>query len=105
MMANDFTIITDLGGVLVAVDKRKMSAELAKHSALSAKEILSNFSSTKLTKFDLGFGKGLLTPREFYRATAVKLRLSGISFGKFAKIYSGIFIMLIYTRENICSLI
>ncbi len=91
MMANDFTIITDLGGVLVAVDKRRMCAEFARHSTLSAKEILSNFSSTKLTKFDLGFGKGLLTPRDFYRATAVKLRLSDISFGKFARLYSDIF--------------
>lgn len=91
MMANGFTIITDLGGVLVAVDKRAMSAKFARHSTLSASEILSNFSSTKLTKFDLGFGKGLLTPREFYKATAVKLQLSGLSFLGFAKAYGGIF--------------
>lgn len=94
-MANDFAnfaIITDLGGVLVDVNKRAMCAKLAKYSALpSATEILSNFSSTKLTKFDKGFGKGILTPREFYKASAAKLKLSGLSFGKFAKIYSDIF--------------
>ena len=91
MMANDFTIITDLGGVLVAVDKRAMSAKFARYSTLSAKEILSNFSSTKLTKFDMGFGKGLLTPREFHKATAAKLRLSSLNFDRFAKVYGDIF--------------
>lgn len=90
-MANDFTIITDLGGVVVAVDKKPMCDKLAKYSALSAEEIWSNFSPTKLTEFDLGFGKGLLTPREFYRASVVKLKISGISFWEFAKIYSDVF--------------
>ena len=84
-------IITDLGGVIIAVDKRPLCAELAKHSALSAEELLSNFSSTKLTKFDLSFGKGLITPEEFYEASVAKLKLSGISFAEFAKVYSRVF--------------
>ncbi len=90
-MASGFTIITDLGGVLVGVNKRKMCAELANYSSLSATGLLSNFSSTKLTKFDKGFGKGLLSPHSFYKAAAAKLKLSGLSFWKFAKIYSNIF--------------
>lgn len=91
MMASSFTIITDLGGVIVAVDKKPMCGKLAKHSSLSAEEIWSNFSRTKLTEFDLGFGKGLLTPHEFYKASVARLKLSGLSFGEFAKIYSDIF--------------
>ena len=84
-------IITDLGGVIIAVDKRLLCAELAKHSTLSAEELLSNFSSIRLTKFDLSFGKGLITPEEFYEASVAKLKLSGISFAEFARIYSAIF--------------
>ncbi len=90
-MASNFTIITDVGGVIVAVDKKPMCGKLARYSALSAEEIWSNFSQTKLTEFDLGFGKGLLAPREFYKAGVAKLKLSGLSFGKFARIYSDIF--------------
>ena len=91
MMANGFTIITDLGGVLVTVDKWRMSRELAKYSSLSAGKIFSNFSSTSLTRTDIAFGKGLVAPRQFYRQMLRKLRLSGLSFGKFAGIYSDIF--------------
>lgn len=91
MMAGGFTIITDLGGVLVLVDKWRMSRKLAKYSSLSAKEISGNFSSTSLTRTDLAFGKGLLTPRQFYRQMLRKLKLSGLSFGKFARIYSDVF--------------
>lgn len=90
-MSDGFTIITDLGGVILAVDKRRMCRELARYSTLSAREIQSNFSTTKLTKFDLGFGKGLLTPAGFYKASVAKLKLSGLSFGKFARIYTDVF--------------
>lgn len=91
MMAGSFTIITDLGGVLLAVDKGPMCARLADYSSLPLEEIRRHFSNRVLTKIDLGFGKGLLTPRQFYGQMGRKLKLKGLSFEAFVRIYSGIF--------------
>lgn len=84
-------VISDLGGVLVSVDKMKMSRRLAKHSSLSAEQIAGNFSSTMLTEIDLAFGKGIVSPFRFYHDTVLKLKLSGLDFARFVKIYCDIF--------------
>jgi len=84
-------IITDLGGVLVDVDKVKIARELSKYSSLPFDEINKHFSNRVFTDIDLEFGKGLLTPEEFYRYMTERLKVTGLSFEKFRKVYSEIF--------------
>ncbi|MBI2141435.1 HAD family phosphatase [Candidatus Woesearchaeota archaeon] len=84
-------IISDIGGVLLSVDKKPMSARLAKYSELSFEEIASHFSQARLTGIDTQFGRGLVTPEEFYRSICSGLRLSGLSFEEFSGIYHDIF--------------
>ncbi len=91
MMVDGFTIITDLGGVLVDVDKTPMAAALAKYSPFSKREIAQHFSHTRLTADDLDFGKGLITPMQFYESMCRKLHLSHLSFGEFSAFYCNVF--------------
>lgn len=85
------TIISDLGGVLVDVDKAAMSMELSRYSSLPFDEISRRFSNRVLTDVDVEFGKGLMTPEEFYRRLTQALRLQGLSFDEFKPIYCEIF--------------
>ncbi len=100
MMANDFTIITDLGGVILAVDKSPLCARLADYSSLPLEEISRHFSNRVLTDTDLEFGKGWLKPRQFYGQVARQLKIKGLSFQEFVRIYSGIF----KRKEDVISL-
>src|SRR3989338_3183868 len=85
------TIISDLGGVLVTVDKGIMAREFAKYSPIPLEGIRKHFSNRVLTDIDLEFGKGLLTPEEFYERITRLLKIEGLSFGKFRKVYCEIF--------------
>ncbi|MBI2144190.1 HAD-IA family hydrolase [Candidatus Woesearchaeota archaeon] len=85
------TIISDLGGVLVEVDKAAMARLLAKYSSLPFEEINRHFSNRILTDIDIEFGKGLLTPEEFYSRVTSQLKITGLSFEMFRKIYCEIF--------------
>ena len=84
-------IITDLGGVLIAVNHRSMLAEFARHSSLSAEEIGKSFDPRVLSGHEVELGKGLITPHRFYELVAKQLKLSGLSFEEFKRIYSGLF--------------
>lgn len=95
------TIISDLGGVLVDVDKVAMSRELSKYSSLSFDEVSRHFSNRVLTDIDLEFGKGLMTPQEFYKRLTQSLKLNGLSFEEFKRIYSEIF----KRKEGVISLL
>ncbi len=90
-MPNALAIITDIGGVLISVDKVPMFESLAKHSKLSKQEIARQFSNTLLTANELDFGKGIITPRQFYEGMCRKLALSGMSFEEFSKAYCDVF--------------
>ena len=90
-MQNVLAIITDLGGVLIAVDKAPMFESLASRSKLSKQEIAQHFSHTLLTSADLDFGRGAITPMEFYEGMCRKLSLSGMGFEEFSKAYCNVF--------------
>lgn len=90
-MPNVLAIITDLGGVLIAVDKTPMFGSLAKHSTLSKEEIAQHFSHTLLRAADLDFGRGIITPRQFYEGMCRKLAISGMSFDEFSTVYCDVF--------------
>lgn len=90
-MQNVLAIITDLGGVLISVDKAPMFESLAKRSKLSKQEIAQHFSHTLLTSADLDFGRGIITPMEFYEGMCRRLALSGMSFEEFSNAYCDVF--------------
>ena len=84
-------IISDVGGVLFSLDKKSMSAGIAKYSELSLAEVYGYFSKPRLDGVDNLFGRGLITAEEFYSSLCSSLRLSGLSFEGFARIYCNIF--------------
>ena len=85
-----YTIIFDLGNVLVEVDKTKMARQLSLHSQFSAEQIMAGFSNTKLTDEDLALSTGKITPQDFYEAKRAQFKLKGISFEEFKRIYGGV---------------
>ncbi len=84
-------IIFDLGGVLIRVNKQPFYQELAKHSPLPLEKIANHFSSKVLTGFDRGFGKGLITPRQFFEHAVKEMKLKDIAFEDFVKSYNDVF--------------
>lgn len=84
-------IITDLGGVLVNVDHSNMYARLSRHSSLSAEEIAKHFDPKVLKGLEIGIGTGKLPPHRFYELMCKELRLNGLSFKEFERIYSELF--------------
>ncbi|MFH1181777.1 MAG: HAD family phosphatase [Candidatus Woesearchaeota archaeon] len=92
-------IISDLGGVIVRVDKSKMARKLAEYSGLTPKEILGKFSSTTLTEFDKELCLGMITPEEFFEKCANEFSLKGLSFEGFKEIYANIFELIPATVE------
>ena len=91
-MANISAVISDLGGVIVHVDKSRMATQLQKYSPLTATQILGEFSATSYANgVDVAFGKGLIKPEEFYEKVKEQLRLQGLNFQQFKRIYSDIF--------------
>lgn len=81
-------IISDLGGVLVHYDKLPLCRQIAKYSPFSAKEIASHFSNTRLTEEDIDFGKGIISPLQYYERMCSRLKLSGLDFGHASRIYN-----------------
>lgn len=92
-------IITDLGGVIVNVDKSIMAMKLAEYSGVTLKEILGKFSSRALTDFDKDFCLGMITPEEFFDKCTKEFSIKGLSFEGFKKIYSNIFELIPETVE------
>lgn len=87
-MPNVLAIITDLGGVLIDVDQQEMCAKLAKYSSLSAHQISGHFSPRVLKGLELDFGRGLMTVLQLYEQLSRELKLTGLSFKDFIRIYS-----------------
>ncbi len=81
-------IITDLGGVLISVDRKKICAKLAQYSSLPAKEICECFSATLVMEHEAGLARGVAGVEQFYREMVRKLRLDGLSCEEFVRIYS-----------------
>ncbi len=88
MMANDFTIITDLGGVLITVHQQDMCEQFARYSSLSAEEIGRHFTPAVVTGFEIDLSRGLMAPQRFYELISKELRLRNLSFKDFERIYS-----------------
>lgn len=81
-------VISDLGGVLIDVDKDNMCAQMAKHSSLSKEEISAQFSAVLVSGREMGFSKGLIDRESFFEKMSRELKLDGLSFDGFNKIYS-----------------
>lgn len=81
-------IITDLGGVLINVDRKNMCAKLARYSSLPAGEICSHFSATVVMDHEAGLARGVDSVEQFYRKMVRQLRLDGLGFEEFVRIYS-----------------
>ncbi len=84
-------IIMDLGGVLVNVDHSNMYAGLSRYSSLSAEEIAKHFDPKVPKGLELGLGTGRLPPHRFYELMCRELKLRGLSFEAFERIYSELF--------------
>jgi putative hydrolase of the HAD superfamily len=95
------TIIFDLGGVIVKVDKTRMSRALANHTELSVDKITKVFSSKTATLFDTDIMTGKITPEEFFNKCVKEFHLKDLSFEKFKQIYSDIFTLIPETAEII----
>ncbi len=84
-------IITDLGGVLINVDRKNMCAKLARHSSIPAREMCSHFSATVAMDHEAGLARGIDSAEQFYRKMVRQLRLDGLGFEEFVRIYSNRF--------------
>lgn len=84
-------IITDLGGVLVNVDHCNMYARLSRYSSLPAEEIAKHFDPKVLKGREIGLGTGKLPPHRFYELMCRELKLKGLSFEAFERVYSNLF--------------
>lgn len=84
-------IITDLGGVLIDVDKERTCTGFAKHSALSLAQIRKHFSPTVMKGHEIELGTGKISPKRFYELVSRDLRLKGLNFNAFDKIFAGRF--------------
>ncbi len=90
MASNQITaIISDLGGVLVDVDKKNMCAKLARHSSLPAAGIGRHLSGLVVHSSgdEQDLSKGIISPVQFYEAMSEKLKLR-LDFASFKRIYS-----------------
>ena len=92
-------IISDLGGVIVRVCKKRMGDKLAHYSLLSSQEILSKFSNVRASEFDMRLITGLETPEEFFQKCVREFKLSRIDFETFRQIYTDIFELVPETAD------
>lgn len=83
-------IISDLGGVLMNVEKRKTCSSFAKYSSLSAAEIGNRLSGLVVHSqgAERDFSKGLITPLQFSAAMSKQLKLRCLGYHEFERIYS-----------------
>ncbi|MBI2142851.1 HAD family phosphatase [Candidatus Woesearchaeota archaeon] len=84
-------VISDLGSVLVNVDHSNMYAGFSRYSSLPAEEIARHFDPRVLKGLEIELGTGKLPPHRFYELMCKELRLNGLSFEEFERIYSELF--------------
>jgi len=83
-------VIFDISNVLVASDTEAMFKQLLKYSAIKKKRAILIENHDQLTAF-VDYGTGKINSHEFYKKTCEHLKLSGIGYDKFRKIWNSAF--------------
>jgi glucose-1-phosphatase len=96
------TIISDIGGVILDADKSQMINKFALYSPLPKKELEKYFKNRIFTKEQLNFGIGGISAEEFYHQMITLLKIRGMDFEGFRRIYSCDFLS---RKENVISLL
>ncbi len=83
-------IIFDIGNVLVLIKIQDILKQLLKYSAITKKRDILIENHDQLTAF-VDYGTGKINSHEFYKKTCEHLKLSGIGYDKFRKIWNSSF--------------